>query len=372
MRKLLILLQLIIAIQLVNAQDSTITLSELAAPTAPGFMLLGVSEADITAESPRAFTLGILNQFAEANGIPKNLSIELTPYWYIKSKRRTALNYMGYNSKKKTMNPFSGIKQTSISLAYLTETNNAGKNVRNVAVGSRANLFRIYPKSYKEQLHKSYNATRLGLQSLLEAQQNAGATFELMADSPKRYQAIIDSINTLYSQKDSISPLTNVLATKPILSLNAASAYSFIDAEGDSIGTQFGRFGAWLTLKFSLPLKKDNSSYIHLYGYGRYLVNGASDIEVDDFKFDKALDIGGKLEIEVSNSFSIAYEFLRRKTTDFTTFRSAGIIQYKIKKDIFLTGSFGKDFGTIDNLISLMGLKLGLNSTKQALPVALD
>jgi hypothetical protein len=366
MKKLLVSILCLACFQLTKGQDS-ITLSDLAVPEAPGLMLLDVSPTSIaTPKTTKAFTLSVLNAFAEANGVPQNYAVEFTPYWFIKSENRTALKHIGYDVKNKRLNPFNGIKTSTVSIAFVNSIQDtSGNAVNNVAIGLRGTLFQIFPKGYKDKLYNTYDTIQNFNKGIVQAYKAAGATDRLQLLQPAKYDSIVNQVNLQYAQdkKDSISVLGTLISnTKPILALNVAAAYSIFEDNTDNSGVQFGRAVAWANLSFATKLNDDGSNYLNIHGYARYLRNGNSPIQLEAFQFDEAFDFGGKIEFELKN-FTLGYEYIYRQTENTNTHRSAGVLQYKINDQIYLTGSFGKNFGTTDNLISLLGIKWGLHNS---------
>ena len=151
------ILLIVSSIITLKAQDS-ITFSNLTVPDAPSFMLLDASNTNIVSlAATKAFTLSVLNSFSPSIGLPQNYAAEVAPYWFIKSKNRTALRHLGYNVKSKKMNPFAGLKTSTFSVAFVNSIQDtSGNTVNNVALGARGTIFQIYPKGYKEKLYKGY------------------------------------------------------------------------------------------------------------------------------------------------------------------------------------------------------------------------
>ena len=97
-----------------------------------------------------------------------------------------------------------------------------------------------------------------------------------------------------------------------------------------------------------------------MYALGRYLSDGTT-LKNNEYISQNFYDFGGKLELEFKK-LSVAYEYIYRINDISNTFRSNGIVKYKISDQLYLTGAFGKNFGDNNNLISLLGLNWGLSS----------
>lgn len=103
-----------------------------------------------------------------------------------------------------------------------------------------------------------------------------------------------------------------------------------------------------------------DKSYVNLYALGRYASDGTTIIN-GRYTVQSFFDFGGKLEFEFKN-ISVAYEYIYRADDITNTFRSNGIVRYKVSDRLFFSGAFGKNFGEDNNLISLLGLNWGLTS----------
>ena len=83
-----------------------------------------------------------------------------------------------------------------------------------------------------------------------------------------------------------------------------------------------------------------------------------------------ALDIGLKAELAFKK-LSVGYEYISR-SGDLDSYRSAGSIAYRLTNDIVLTGAFGNNFGDQNDLISLLGIRWGLDAKSQTFSTLID
>lgn len=149
--------------------------------------------------------------------------------------------------------------------------------------------------------------------------------------------------------------------SKPLLTLDAAVAYSHI-FQGDTYSDgQMGKFGAWSTTNLNVKLQDDNKFYFSAYGYARYLKDNAYlDKNTNLLTNTEYFDFGIKGELEF-HKISAAYEYIHR-TKDANNYRSVGSIKYKYNQTITLNGGFGKNFEQTNNLISFLGISWGIES----------
>ena len=84
------------------------------------------------------------------------------------------------------------------------------------------------------------------------------------------------------------------------------------------------------------------------------------------FKTERTnFDFGGRLEFEFG-AIAVSFESVYRRVSshpELNTSRNVGIVQYKLSGNLFLTGTFGKNFGDTDNLVSFLGLNWGFGKT---------
>jgi hypothetical protein len=77
-------------------------------------------------------------------------------------------------------------------------------------------------------------------------------------------------------------------------------------------------------------------------------------------------DVGGRILWQPTKEFALSAELVRRGALDANdgeaTARSVGVLEYRLRDDLVLFGSFGKDFDGEPGgrtLVSLLGLNLG-------------
>lgn len=355
------------SIVIVHSQNSdSITLKDLEVPNSPGFILLDKTPTTIERpNSSKAFMVSALNSFTDNSGLPQNYAIDFTPFWFFKHPKMTSFKYMGYDKEKDKQKVFKDFKKASISFAFVNTTDTlTKKQINNISIGVRTNLLSVRSKKDIQDFKNANTKVVLYLKSLEEEMTANGITAMLYISNKEEYDTKLKEFLS-NKEQDSISAknnLKNILNRRAVFAIDGAAGYNSLFKNDNFNSNQFGRFGAWLTMNYSQNLNRTSGerNYLNLYALGRYLSDGTTNIG-GKYVIQNFYDYGGKLEIEFKN-LSIGYEYIYRINNNMNSFRSNGIVKYKISDQLFLTGAFGKNFGNNDNLISLLGLNWGLLS----------
>lgn len=419
------LLIFLISLRFYSQNKSSFELENMDIPTAPATTLLDQNITSI--ENPKTikeFGVSVLNSFKD-NGLPQNFAVEFNPYWIFKKSKDIKGYFDAERHSAITHNSsvsFAFIKNDSIQNASVGIRGNIfrvmGKKYNNIIEHelpskidnfgkSRNEIFiQLSKQSEKEkgEISKSCNVdiknitysvfsekylnTKMLIQgSILEkkelepilskidslAKDEANFNFN-KANISKAYDELKKAIGYITYDINKVETTTldefqkyidDLSETQPIFSIDFASAYNhFFDKNTFSSG-KFGRFGAWITMNYSITLneksdKEKKKNYLKLFLLNRYIV--------DHMQYNKALntyekntfyDVGAKVGLEF-NKLSFAYEYVKR-LGDNEDYRSIGSIMYKINKNVSLVGGFGKNFEEKNNLITTLGLRWGLN-----------
>ncbi|MFT4071156.1 MAG: hypothetical protein QM654_04450 [Dysgonamonadaceae bacterium] len=359
-----------------QTETDTISLKDIDIPSSPAFILLDQTPTTIERpSSSRAFVLSILNSFQDNNGMPKNYAADFTPFWFFKHPNMTSLKFAGYNVNKNRQRIFGNIERASFSFAFITTTDTlTQKPVNNLSLGLRVNLISIRSKKDIDDIKnankkliayiKERDAKFQEYQDSIKRVINDTLPLPLKYSQPAIYkQAAQDFFENYSNGKESNeSTLKEILARKPVFAIDGALGYNTFFLDNKFSENHFGRLGVWLTLNYAQPLDKGGSAknYFNLYAIGRYLSDGTT-IENGNYKKVDNYDVGGKIEFELKK-ISIGYEYIYRVNNISNTFRSNGLLKYKVSDQVFLTGAFGKNFGDSNNLISLLGINWGFST----------
>lgn len=350
--------------------DSTLKLEDLQLTNAPGFSLMDVSPSSIERPSTtRAFAASIVNAIGQSNGIPQNYAVEFTPFWFLKHPHLSPLKYYGLK-KDGGSRPFAALGLFSVSFALI---NNPGATVNNIAahnasLGLRTTLIKVYKKKTRDNILRTNTQWVEALRRLFQKTPPPMRPTQHYIDSLEK--AMMDAKGNAVSYGDTIK---SYLQDKPVFSLDGASALNLAFTNNNYSSNRLNRYGIWLNANLSLDISGKNNgggkNYFNLYAIGRYLNN--SDSLSADGKYVNVgfMDYGAKAELEF-NRLSLAYEYIRRTSSQAgvpNTFKSVGLLKYKIKDGLYLTGAFGQNFTKNNNLIATLGINWGLSNGNEKL-----
>ena len=374
--------------------QKTTELADLKVPVSPAFSILDF--APKTIESPgtiKAFTTNFVTNAAKAGGIPKDFAFEFSPYWFFKHPNMdiykyhgliidtVALNNVSFSEEDTSQvknifnlkqNIFYGLRSTSLSFGsvFKDSSKKLPVDVNYIAYAFMSNIINLRNKNALNKLTESIISVNSALQKV---QSDARKKCKDLSGI-ERLKCIGEEIT---KSKDSVLKATrknfmDYLMIRPIFSADIALASSTAFGNNSISNSKSYRTGGWVTLAYNQPLvsakkvKENISSLIECKNYlnGYFLFRMLKENATNDFKTftgRNLIDIGGRVEFEF-DKFSFSVESIKRKYKDnngMNTSRTVGIIQYKIGKDLFLLGTFGKDFSEINNLVTLFGLNWG-------------
>lgn len=341
MKKILLYLITTCNLTLLFSQGQEI--KDIEIPSAPAFILLDNTTSTIeNPKNTKALTLSLLN------GIAKDVAIEVTPYFFLK-KDKSFYNYQNFfydekSPKKYVYKPFTieGIYSNfSFSVATVKKD-----SVRSISVGARTKFLNVKSEKFKEAF---YNAEDIKT----EMQRNI--------DNKEKYDVLNEKYNKL---------LDAIFKVKPLVSIDGAVAYSHSFENDDFSSDKPNRFGAWFTLDYNQPLEKDitnYNNYFSIYLFSRYM-NEKNIYDVETLKYYNKdfFDLGVKFQLQFDR-LSFAYEYIKR-TGDGADYRSVGSVNFKINENIAIEGGFGRNFQDKDNLVTIFGLRWGLNLNNEFAP----
>ena len=354
--------------------DNSVKLKELAVPNSPAFMILDVAPTLIESPStPKEFTLAALQSFAEGQGWPQNFAVEFTPYWWLRPSGRDVYAFAGIDKDNITRpKPFSGLKFSSISMAFVNQDlipDAIAREQKIFALGFHSNIVKIQHAGYAKALNSEIDNWHETVQGELAVMQEA---LNQERDPVKRRKLQQELTDKVWPVSANIaSKINRIINQKPLFSWNVAAAWSVYGIENSRFET--GRTGAWTTVASFIPMPRQKEevpvNYLSVLAYSRYMHDGFM-LEGNEIIESSSVDLGGKLGVEMSR-FSIAWEYVKRdyqKGTLGSANRNVGIVSYRVNDNLFINGTFGKDFGPVDEIVTLFGINWGFGEEKINLP----
>ncbi|WP_330743977.1 hypothetical protein [Chryseobacterium sp. CP-77] len=411
MKKIVLLAALMSSMTLLFAQSKEISaeLNKLELSNAPSVMLLGLASSDLeTPKSKKAFMSSIVNSFSENDGLPNAYAVELTPTHLFPLTEMDALKYAGIKSIKKPDNSyeyknniFSEAKNVSVSFAFLRNYKIEDLDTENpsVSFSLRTTVFKIRNKKNIEAItdsNKNISKALTEIQTEFEKSEEYN-DIEVSSASPdekneKKAKALEKFATEYY--KTETEKYKKYLDEKPAFQLDVASAYSTFFLDNQFKNNQFGKLGFWMTMSSGInlertktPQKKEDQNNekskviikeasttdaskiekrLNFYAVARYMQDKTVYDAASGFSRTDNYDFGGKIEL-VYNRFSIGYEFIYRSSDLDDTYRSNGVINYKVSDSVYINAAFGKNYGDKNNLITFLGLNWGLDSKRKTL-----
>lgn len=376
--------------------DSVRTLSfdMLMPPASPGFVLMGIEPASV--ERPGTandLMVSIIDNTSGLNAFPKNLAVEIMPYWIFWGQR---IRYESYRSDR----PVSNILQ-SLSLSLATSVDDAVEDstVTSQAVGLRFSLFRgriieemdteidslsrylLERYAYRslktaDSLEAATELAANAIDSLRTLIENGGDSVRLNAEIDV-YEKILDVIadrrtaagenakinidaEFLEDNKSSIERLRKLIGDRqlkrPGLKVDFAGGVVYDFPNNDFDKGEFRRWGAWMTAGYEW--RKWSA-----LGVVRCLTN-------DNHSDSTVIDFGGRIIFDNIKRLSLSAEAIYRYYPDLTDgddeYRLALEFDYAIARNKALTFVFGRDFEgrKSGNLLSMINLVMGFGSDR--------
>jgi hypothetical protein len=363
-------------VALAQTAPVTTTPDDLRTPLAPAFALLDVTPTSVDRpQNSRALTLNLFSAFRESEGLPRNYALDVTPFWLRSHPTLTFDDYYTATPLQTIARTFSVSVATTSSEAAdpaLPAVTSLGLGVRTLVRQGRA--------------HPSLQAARDDLMDVsfkqaelddaivkLEFEHDAAVTAGRTDEARKLKEAVADAQRTTQAQRDELSAQARAIALR-IQELDkdrvgvmvSVAAAHVIDFPGERFqDAEAARWGLWITpayrmLVCGLDAANDCEATLDAIAVVRFLADrrGTAD--------DSTWDIGGRVLWQPTKGFALSAELVRRGGLDATggegSTRSVGVLEYRLRDDLVLFGSFGKNFDGEPRgrtLVSLLGLNVG-------------
>ena len=354
--------------------DNSVRLKELAAPNSPAFMILDVAPTLIESPStPKEFAFAALQSFAEGQGWPQNFAVSFTPYWWLRPSGRDVYAFAGIGKDNSVKpKPFSGLKFSSISMAFVNQDlipDAVAREQKIFSLGFHSNIIKIQHPGYAKALNSEIDSWHEAVQDELTVMQEA---LNQETDPVRRRKLQQELTDKVWPVSANIASRVNrIINQKPLFSWNVAAAWSIYGIDNSRFET--GRTGAWTTVASFIPMRRPSEefpvNYLSVLGYSRYMRDGFM-LEGNQIVKSNSVDLGGKLGVEVSR-FSIAWEYISRdyrRGALGSANRNVGMVSYRVNDNLYINGTFGRDFGPVNEIVTLFGINWGFGEEKLNLP----
>jgi hypothetical protein len=362
MKKYLILTAVMFCgLKLLAQSSNSLTLKDLAVPSSPAFSITDITPTLIqNPNTPKSLILGVAQSSSQtSNNFPDNYSAEFTPYWWVKQKGRNVFSFLGLNTKDTSKNVFAGLKFTSVSVAFVNKDlipDEATTTQKVFAIGIHSTIIKIHKPGWASKMKKSLADWHQAALNDIAAVQDYAARHdgEEPPNAPNTSDALLPDIRDMINEK-------------PAVVWDVAGAYSAYGITDQDVKT--GRIGAWTSLSTYITLDgkdaKVKTNYFTLSASCRYLADNYEKNDAGVIGRVNNWDIGGTAGFQL-NQVNIGVESLYRYANGIanTQNRTVGVINVKVADNIYVSGTFGKDFSGPNKLISLFGLNWGIGKEK--------
>jgi len=357
------------------ADPAAVTPDDLRTPLAPAFALLDAAPTSVDRpQSARALTMNLFSAFRQGNGLPRHYALDVTPYWLRSHPRLTFDDYYRATVPQTLVRTFA----VSVASASLDATDTAPART-SLGLGIRALLLAGQPhpslQAARDQLmaitmeQASLDDKAVRLEFLIKQARAAGREAE--AQTLEAARRVLESQTEgpraeLAARARAVNLRIQALDKDRVGWMVSLATAQVIDFPDDRFqDREIARWGFWVTPAYRVLVctageSGECQSTVDLIAVGRYVADRRGDLH------DSAWDVGGRLLWQPTKEFAVSAELLRRGGTDATggegSNRSVGVLEYRLRDDIVLFGSFGRDFEPPEGgrtLVSLLGLHFG-------------
>lgn len=354
------------------AQDSIgIRIDAARTPSAPAFVLLDIEPTAIERPTtPRALAFSLISATQQGSTLPRNYALAIAPYWLSSHPSLTFDRYYKAGIGQSILQSLSISLATSRpedSSASAGDATRLGFGLRTLVVPGRASP-RL--RMERERLTTAQGDYILAVDSLDQLRE-ALSSLPSGGDCDTRCARDRKAITTAIEGAVADSGRTGS-ALRPIalgiqqldhervgwaVEFAAAVTGRFPDDSWDDAEVE--RIGVWLT-----PSYRPADDQLDFMAVGRYLRSLRAEVEASYF------DVGGRVRWE-QGPLAASGEFIYRSRnpddgSTTTSVRAVGQVDYRVTRDIHVTGTFGKNYDSDapggERLVAQLGIDFGLGS----------
>jgi hypothetical protein len=344
-------------------------------PASPAFVLLGLEPSSVERpNTPADLALSVLNATGALTSLPQNFALEAAPFWLVSHPEITWRNDAGYRD------PLTSIARTATISVATAQIGTTALPVTGLSAGLRASIF-------SGELSDSTRARLRAAEANLGAQSGIFNSFLATKRAPadSALQAAIRAANgdrqkidaAVAAHEAAISSLGAAVLADPAYQAAIAKEQEKlgdlkVDREGFFLDLALGsswrypnnqldsgsalRWGVWLTPSW-------NSESFSAIAVIRYTGDGIHAVNDE-------MDLGGRLLYSAS-SFAISGEYVNRSYPGASgvssKYRLASVLDYEMKKGIWVSATFGRDYGAPTggaSLLARLGLSLNVATSR--------
>ncbi|HEY0018715.1 MAG TPA: hypothetical protein VGC13_20615 [Longimicrobium sp.] len=375
-----------------ETEDELPELNSLKPSSAPAFILLGVAPASVERpQTPSDVAFSLVNQTETFSTLPENYAAEISPYWLFS---RPTLGWRDDIDRS----PATSFQRTlTLSLAT-AELGNEEAPMSGVGFGASAYLLSGRMSSAAQarfQEIEKYLAARDSLESVLVASQLAAIEAEYGRRIAEAAQAGNTELVRLLTAEVSAKTLAARLAAQqdsvfkqwevnnPLEQLQEATPQRAGLFWGVAGGASWGfandvwkaghvhNLGLWSTLSYEGTQVGEESSFTPMV-VARLLSNRGGDSVSTTF------DAGGRFMLS-GPAYTASVEGILRMPLEEegegegdteTLYRIAGILEYRLRPDLWLTATFGRDYQSSNDgsLLAQLGVKFHVTEDRYQAP----
>jgi hypothetical protein len=362
-----------------SGDDDKVPLDLLRAPSAPGFVLLGIEPASV--QRPGDVTdlaFSVLTATGDLSVLPENYALEIAPYWLVSGGELTYADYARSADVGSTL-----LQSLSLSIAATsTAATSPDDSSTSLSFGARFSLMRGDLQDAQGKLDAFYEKARLLNDGLIASIQRLVAEDDRLpmlrdsmeaAVSEQKKAEYRDRINRRRGEIqrkarddfeeaqvqgiEELKRLASELPTRRIgFNLDLAGGV-VIDFPGRVFDDgSLSRWGGWATASYE---HRRMAALVVLRVLGNRLHTNPT-----------AIDLGGRVVLDDFKRISVSAEALGRffpgTDTRGDEWRAAVVVDYSVAKNRTLTLTFGRDFegNRTGNLLAAVSFLLGFGSSR--------
>jgi hypothetical protein len=360
-----------------QSNDAGAAFNGLRTPVSPAFVVLGIAPTEVERpNTPADLAFSVLNRSAALTSLPRDVAMELSPYWLLKHPTLTW--------QADTVRGVGTSLARTMTLSFATaELGADGSPITGLALGLRAAPFsgrvsrasiarlreleaRLADESgflaalMRERQQQLLAVFRRDLSAARSAEDSAALTERFNADRARlaREQMDREDFRDVVDSTEELFRDLALIREGFVLELAAGAALQAPGGVADS--ATLARWGAWITAGYEGP----SLSFVFV---NRFLASTV------DSTFD-AVDLGMRI-LYATGRYALSAEGTFRTFTEGgappNQYRAAAIVDLELRPGLWISGTFGRDYSADapGSLIAQFGVSMNVAGERVALPL---